>query len=296
RQAAQGMVVIHIKKGDQSQFLFETTVAQPVDEFIAQAVQVYNGRLKIGRICDEISELEKHGLTLPPNMQGLTDEQVTELKLRDEWGEKCTPSGGFVESRDPIGRRNGRAPTENIVQVLSKTRKEARQMISKDLVAAGQAVNMASIQEALQILSGAMTIAYPMGLPPHEPIRMELQNEEDLSGTQASLEVIPPGDASAWFSGKEMQAGKLLSDYLGRNEKCKAIVKLAKRGQGPPAREPVVSEQEQKEMMAFYYRKQQEAKKLEESRDDSYMDSEWADSQQLRRAFHGLSDIKWGPK
>lgn len=27
-------------------------------------------------------------------------------------------------------------------------------------------------------------IVYPMGLPPHDPIRMELENQEDLSGTQ----------------------------------------------------------------------------------------------------------------
>jgi len=32
------------------------------------------------------------------------------------------------------------------------------------------------------------------------------------------------------------------------------------RGQGAPAREPVVSGQEQKEMMAYYYRKQEELK------------------------------------
>lgn len=34
---------------------------------------------------------------------GLTDEQVEELKLKDEWGEKCTPSGGFEFKKDPIG-------------------------------------------------------------------------------------------------------------------------------------------------------------------------------------------------
>jgi len=32
------------------------------------------------------------------------------------------------------------------------------------------------------------------------------------------------------------------------------------KGQGAPAREPVVGEKEQKEMMAYYYRKQEEFK------------------------------------
>ena len=48
-----------------------------------------------------------HGITLPPNMQGLTDEQIEELKLKDEWGDKCIPSGGHIMRVDDIGRRNG---------------------------------------------------------------------------------------------------------------------------------------------------------------------------------------------
>jgi len=55
----------------------------------------------------EMEELADHGVTLPPNMQGLTDEQIEELKLTDEWGERCQPSGGHVEKKDEIGRRNG---------------------------------------------------------------------------------------------------------------------------------------------------------------------------------------------
>jgi cilia- and flagella-associated protein 298 len=49
-------------------------------------------------------------------------------------------------------------------------------------------------------------------------------------------------------------------------------------------------------MMAFYYKKQEELKKLAEQEDDSYLNSEWADGQALRRQFQGLNDIKWKPK
>lgn len=45
------------------------------------------------------------------------------------------------------------------------------------------------VQEALDMLRGAMMIVYPMSLPPHDVIRQELDNTEDLTGTQASLEV-----------------------------------------------------------------------------------------------------------
>ena len=55
----------------------------------------------------EMEELAQHGLSLPPNMQGLTDEQIEDLKLKDEWGEKCKPSGGVQFKKDEIGCRNG---------------------------------------------------------------------------------------------------------------------------------------------------------------------------------------------
>ncbi len=51
--------------------------------------------------------LAQHGTMLPPNMQGLTNEQVEELHLQDEWAESCVPSGGSVTNPDPVGRRNG---------------------------------------------------------------------------------------------------------------------------------------------------------------------------------------------
>lgn len=50
-------------------------------------------------------------------------------------------------------------------------------------------VNLKIVQEALDILRGAVMIVYPMGLPPHDVIRQEFENTEDLTGTQASLEV-----------------------------------------------------------------------------------------------------------
>lgn len=51
----------------------------------------------------EIEELAKHGTMLPQNMMGLTDDQVQELRLKDEWGEKCVPMGGWTFNKDVIG-------------------------------------------------------------------------------------------------------------------------------------------------------------------------------------------------
>lgn len=290
------MVKLHIKKGDESQFLYETTVEQPIDELVKDVCAIHNGRLKVQRICAEMEELAEHGITLPPNMQGLTEEQVEELKLKDEWADKCVPQGGVRDNKDPIGRRNGQAPTEKMAEMMKKTTKEAKDMISKKKAEANVCVTQATVKEALDILRGAVMIVYPMNLPPHENVRLELENQEDLTGTQASTEVLEEDNTSIWFSGKEMLRGKQLKDFIGKNEKTKIVAKIQKRGLGAPGREPVVTEDEQKKMMAYYYKKQEEFKKLEAESEDAYLDSQWADSNQLKRQFHGMNNIKWGPR
>ena len=40
------------------------------------------------------------------------------------------------------------------------------------------------ISDALDRLRGALMIVYPMNLPPYDPIRLEFEGNEDLSGTQ----------------------------------------------------------------------------------------------------------------
>lgn len=290
------MVQLHVKRGDESQFLYDTTVDTPVEVVIQQITIIYNGRLKVDRICSEIPELADHGIALPPNMQGLTEEQIVELKLKDEWEEKCIPSGGPVFRKDEIGRRSGHAPNDKMKDVLMRTVEEAKALISKKQVQANVCVTVEMVKEALDQLRGAVMIVYPMGLPPHDPIRMEFEGQEDLSGTQASLQVIYEDECQLWWAAKEMHRGKKLQDYIGRNEKTKLVVKIQKKGQGAPAREPLVTDEQQKQMMLHYYRRQEELKKLEEAEDDSYLDSEWSDRQALKRQFQGLTNIKWGPR
>lgn len=290
------MVKITVKRTNEPQFLYETTVETSIDSLLQDIATIYNGRLKVQRISAELEDLSKHGITLPPNMQGLTDDQIVDLKLKDEFAEKCRPSGGSIQRKDEIGRRNGIAPNQQMADILTKTCKEAKDMISKKKIEADICVTQKTVKDALDILRGAVMIVYPMGLPPYDPVRMELENKEDLSGTQASLEVIPIESADLWWAGKQLLRGKKLGDFVGKNEKTKIVAKLQKVGQGAPCREPIISEDEQKQMMAYYYRKQEESKKLSADMDDSYLDAKWADNQMLKKQFQGLSDIKWGPR
>jgi len=288
------MVKLHIKKGEESHFLYETTVDIIVEELLVSLIAIYNGRLKVQRICTEVEELADHGITMSPHMQGLADDQIEELKLTDDYSEQCQPSGGCIINIDDIGRRNGKAPIERMADVLKKTVKEAKDLISKKNVEAEICMTQLQVNQALQLLQGAVMIVYPMGLPPYDPVRCEFENVEDLSGTQAALEVIELENSSLWWAGKELTREKKLSDFIGKNEKTKVICKLQKKGQGAPARESIVNENEQKAMMAYYYRKQEELKALDVSgSDDSYLNNEWADSQNLKRQFQGLGSIRY---
>lgn len=70
------MVILHVKRDNESQFLYETDVEKTVDEVVKDITAIFNGRLKVTRICYEMEELQKHGTFLPLEMQGLTEEQV----------------------------------------------------------------------------------------------------------------------------------------------------------------------------------------------------------------------------
>ncbi|CAL8146024.1 unnamed protein product [Orchesella dallaii] len=292
------MVRLHVKKGDESQFLYDTTVKIPTDSLLTELLEIYNGRLKIERICCEMEELSKHGPFFPPDMLGLTEEQIEELKLVDEYESICVPSGGNRTglNKDPVGRRTGRQPQENMSSILGRAVEEVRVKVSKKLVTSSVPLTREIVHEQLDYLRGAVMIAYPMKLPPYDPIRMEFEGREELGGTHDSLQVIAREEAEMWFCGKQIFTGKLLEEFIGKNEKTKVVVKLQKNGSGPPAREPVMSEEERKLLMMYAYRKQEEQKKLAEDEDDAHLGSEWADGGQLKRQFQGLRNIGWKPK
>src|SRR4029434_373042 len=47
---------------------------------------------------------------------------------------------------------------------------------------------------------------------------------------QASLQVMPAEEAQLWWAAKEMQRGKKLQDYVGKNEKTKICGSTVEKG------------------------------------------------------------------
>lgn len=55
-----------------------------------------------------------------------------------------------------------------------------------------------------------------------------------------------------------MKADRPLSEHVGKNEKTKVVVKLQPKNQGPPIREPALTEEQQAQMMLLSFRRKQE--------------------------------------
>jgi hypothetical protein len=46
--------------------------------------------------------------------------------------------------------------------------------------------------------------------------------------------------ATVWWAGKQLEADKVIGEYVGKNEKTKVIVKVQKWGGQQPLREPPI--------------------------------------------------------
>mgnify|MGYP000323605676 CR=1 FL=1 len=103
-------------------------------------------------------------------------------------------------------------------------------------------------------------MAYPAyhGLGEWEPIKVILENREEFDDKTDLTDDLSTDNITLWICSKELHKGKKLSDYFGKNEKSKYVVKITKKGQGAPVREPTIDPETHKKMLAFYHKKTQE--------------------------------------
>lgn len=284
--------MLKVKRDGQELFLLEAQLNESVDQALERIVRLHNGRLKVKRICDELKDLAQYGIKICPEMAGLLESQIQELRLTDPERERCVPAGGADADAtpDPLGRRGGPPPKEDMKQLLLKTAQEVEAKVASS---SSTPLDWSQIKECLDILDGAVKIVYPMGLPDYDPIKMELQNCEDLTGTQASKEVVDPTEATLWFANKEMDRKNPLSAHLGKNEKTKVIVKLSTVSRGQPTTESWLDGDTQKKLAAENFKRMEQLRKLALDEDDSYLNSQWADGRALKNKFNGLENVTW---
>ncbi|WIA33272.1 hypothetical protein OEZ86_006413 [Tetradesmus obliquus] len=274
------MVLLHLKNSEEDQFLFDTTVQASVRDTTAELAKIHNLRHRITRLHLEGEELAKYGPAKQPDQQGI-----------DQYSEQPVQQGPFY-NMDPTGRRIGDACDPEVAKKLTQELEQAAAAASKALVQQKQPLTAAALEAAIDNIRGAVMICYPAGLPVWDFVRQCLEGREDLSGTNFGGVDLDPASATLWFAGKQLLPDKLLSEYMGRNERTRAVVKLQKKGQGPPAREPAVDADTQKAMMAWYYKKQEEQKALSQDEEDAYTHSSWANSKSLKQAFAGINSVR----
>uniref|UniRef100_A0A8C4XAE1 Uncharacterized protein n=1 Tax=Erpetoichthys calabaricus TaxID=27687 RepID=A0A8C4XAE1_ERPCA len=197
------MVCLHVKHGDESQFLFDTTVDILIDELVKHITTIYSLRLKVNRIC----------------------------------AGNCLFISLCVLQRTSLNHYSKQIPhwTGKFLIIIRNDQKKTKYLSS--------------------------TFPFPVAL---------------ITEYCSNMKHVP----------------EIKRPIVHRN----LLTSKKSQGQGAPAREPVVSPEDQKQMMLHYYRRQEELKKLEESEDDAYLDSEWADRNMLKRQLQNLNNIKWRPK
>mmetsp|Transcript_21070 Transcript_21070/g.25625 ORF Transcript_21070/g.25625 Transcript_21070/m.25625 type:complete len:284 (+) Transcript_21070:167-1018(+) len=282
------MVFIVVKKSEQEQFLYETTCKESNDVLIRNLVKVNNMRLKTDLLAGAIEELGKYGPAKPEVDKGI--DEIKDAAHESEGG--TIPNRGTNYNADPSGNRTGEAPDPKLQELLSKVAKDSRQCLGADQVRLKLPCTIELLQEKLDTIRGAVTMAYPMGLPKYDPIRMAIEDTEHSQDIYGPGQ-LDPATAQLWWAGKEFFRDQTVGDRVGRNEKTKVIAKLLNPGSGAPAREPAVSEEERKAMMAHYFKKQEQMKRLAEDNEDQFMNSSWANSSALKQSLNGTGSIRF---
>lgn len=229
----------------------------------------------------EGDDLAQYGPARPVDKQGLDEDIQAEADGIE------LPPRGPTYCKDPNGKRDGNAPIPQVQEMLRKALDDAAAAASKKNVEAKRPLTRKDLMDAIDVVRGAVMIAYPMGLPEWDPVRMDIEGDEKPSNTPLGIDILD-GSAQLWWAGKQMIPGNKLADHVGRNEKTKIIAKLQKKGSGAPQREAPISPEEHKAMMAFYHKRQEEMKALESNEEDDYTNSAWANSNSLKNHFSGV--------
>jgi len=286
------MVLIHIKKGEETNMLVEHDVSSEIDTVSRDCIMTYNMVLRARRLKSACDDLVQYGPMKPPELQCvLEDEEGSAADIEA----MCKSNPHF----DPTGKRTGDAPNEAMADVITRTVAELSACIAKEQFERKVVFTKDMIQENFDKVRGALMIVYPMGLPDWEPAKLIVEEDEDLTGTQDSLDAHDPESSILWWASKQLvrDQGKCLKDYVGSNNKTKIVVQMTKKGQGAPVRQAQQqSKSEQESMMQHYFKKKEEWKAMDDDDDDSYLTSAWANPKGMKNSLNGCGNVSWKPR
>ena len=170
----------------------------------------------------------------------------------------------------------------------------AADVVDNERAAQREVLTLAAAQQAADGVRAALSAAFPAGLDQEWQDVLALLNGSNATEAALRGEVLPE-EAVLFFAGKPLAADRPLSEHLGRNDKCRAVVRLQTRGAGAPPREPQLDQAGEQAMLQWWHRRQ-EAQRLAAragAEAGAGLDSaEWADPGALKQAFVGISAIR----
>ena len=284
------MVLLHFKIGEKNQFIIDLPSSTQITDVIKQGITVNNLRCKIDSLCMCIEELLKHGPLKTEETRGLKEtEHLEEENLEEKYRSKKTPMPPKVGTKfneDKTNQRTGWILEDDITSKAMQAVTDAKEYISYLRAEKRKVTSVEELNNHIQLMYGAVMICYPAyhGLGDWEPCKVIFEDKTDiLRKDEPNQDYFQFESTCIWYAGKELERPKLLSDYIGKNEKTKIIVKFTRKGSGAPVREPLIDKETHSKMLSYYYKKQEEQKKLEGESEDSYLDSQWADPKGMQK-------------
>lgn len=294
------MVLIHVKKGDRSQFLHEAPFEQQIDEILRDIVQINNTKVKIEILITNIKGLLEHGPLRPEAVRGLTSSDTYtpayETLSQHEKDFLSISLPGHTLVTDQTGYRTGLIASKNNSEKLIEVIEQAKNKVSNENADKKVVLLQKDLQEILMLLKGGIMIVYPgyYGLPEWDPVFQILEDKMVLLAHYPDCEWIEEKKSTLWWAKRELVSLQPLSNFVGKNNKTKIIAKLMEKGKGAPLSEPAIDKETHNKMLSFYHKKQEEMKKLEEDNEDFYLDSTWANSQNLKnQLLNGGKEVRY---
>jgi len=197
------MVFIQVKKSDTEQIFVECKTTETNDAVIDRIVELWNTRLRLGRLCASALGLADYGPEKRENEKGLDTIQMEADEDAAKHGEKV-PERHRNEyyQEDPTGSRTGNRCRPELADVIKKTVQDAQECISAKRVERKEVLLMEDMMEKMENIRGAIMICYPEGLPQYDICRLELEGDDSGAVGAAGAAIVIAEETSMWWAGK----------------------------------------------------------------------------------------------
>ncbi|KAL0235459.1 hypothetical protein GEMRC1_002041 [Eukaryota sp. GEM-RC1] len=284
---------IHLKNFDDDFAFFEIPASSSCEELANICSSFINLTITLKHTVELLNQFSQHGVQRPESEFQL-DEEV--LSTADIASLKAVTS--FEYCPDPSGQRCGHGLLPHHKSLLQDQLDEIHSFVGESAV---KSRHRQTISQLVSFLYQLRDLLHHLtedigGIPDCDPLFDLYSLPNDLTDysiyPSLSGQYKKPDSISLWWAGKKFDERKSISDYAGRNDKTKILVKVTGKGSGAPPSEKAIDGETEKKLMAYYYRKQEEMKSLKDF--DSFDNSSsWADPNALRSSLTGIGNVNW---